>query len=226
VELQIPSQLLANARELRKNQTNAEELLWQLLRGKKLNNLKFRRQHPLKAGFIIDFYCAELKLGIEIDGGYHNIAEQQERDVERVKIINEYGINIIRFSNEKVLNHTFDVLNEIVQATQIPPLQIGEGQGVRKFSAEATDVFDAGRELWRYYHAAISSPHGGGREEAVNASLYDIREYFQGRNEKGKMNNASNDEKYNELIDNLRIALKILAKKIEPKVYEYEFLKR
>ena len=59
----------------------------------------------------------------------------------------------------------------------------------------------------------------------MNASLYDIREYFQGRNEKGKMNNKSDNEKYNELIENLRLALKILAKKIEPKVYEYEFLK-
>jgi len=60
----------------------------------------------------------------------------------------------------------------------------------------------------------------------VNASLYDIREYFQGRNDKGTMNNKSDDEKYNELVENLRIALKVLAKKIEPKVYEYGFLKK
>ncbi|MDR1553798.1 MAG: hypothetical protein LBS69_10105, partial [Prevotellaceae bacterium] len=59
----------------------------------------------------------------------------------------------------------------------------------------------------------------------VNASLYDIREYFQGRNDKGKMNNRSEDEKYNELIGNLRNKLKILAEKIVPKVYEYGFLK-
>ena len=96
----------------------------------------------------------------------------------------------------------------------------------REFSPEATKVFDAGRELWRYYHAAISSTCGGGvREGAVNASLYDIREYFQGRNDKGKMNNKSDDETYNELIHNLRAELKTLAKKIEPKVYEYGFLK-
>jgi len=95
----------------------------------------------------------------------------------------------------------------------------------REFSPEAKNVFDAGRELWRYYHATISSPRGGGREGAVNASLYDIREYFQERNENGKMNNKSDDEKYNELIENLRSELKNLAKKIEPKVYEYGFLK-
>jgi hypothetical protein len=96
----------------------------------------------------------------------------------------------------------------------------------REFSPEATAVFDAGRELWKYYHATISSPCGRGREGDVNASLYDIREYFQGRNENGKMNNVSEDEKYNELLANLRSALKILTNKIEPKVYEYEFLKR
>jgi hypothetical protein len=88
----------------------------------------------------------------------------------------------------------------------------------REFSPEATKVFDAGRELWKYYHIQPNCN--------VNASLYDIRDYFQGRNDKGKMNNASNDEKYNELLANLRLALRVLTKKIEPKVYEYEFLKK
>ena len=86
-----------------------------------------------------------------------------------------------------------------------------------EFSAEAKAVFDAGRELWRYYH---SKP-----KVNVNASFYDIREYFQGRNDKGKMNSKSEDAKYNELIGNLREEMKGLAKKIEPKVYEYGFLR-
>jgi hypothetical protein len=86
----------------------------------------------------------------------------------------------------------------------------------REFSPAATAVFDAGRELWKYYHAQP--------DINVNASLYDIREHFQGRNEKGKMNSRSTDERYNELIANLRDALDALARKIEPKVYEYEFL--
>jgi hypothetical protein len=85
------------------------------------------------------------------------------------------------------------------------------------FSEEATAVFDAGRELWKYYHAQ--------KDVNVNASLYDIREYFQGRNDKGKMNNKSSDETYTKLIGNLRDKLKDLAEKIKPKVYEYEFLK-
>jgi hypothetical protein len=94
----------------------------------------------------------------------------------------------------------------------------------RRFSPEATKVFDAGRELWKYYHNfnKVQNPVKVGYN--ANASLYDIREYFQGRNEKGKMNNTSTDPTYNELIENLRFALKILAQKIEPKVYEYGFL--
>lgn len=85
------------------------------------------------------------------------------------------------------------------------------------FSEEATAVFDAGRELWKYYHAQ--------KDVNVNASLYDIREYFQGRNDKGRMNSKSDDETYTQLIAELRENLKVLADKIKPKVYEYGFLK-
>lgn len=87
-----------------------------------------------------------------------------------------------------------------------------------KFSTEATEVFNAGRELWKYYH---KQPNCN-----VNASLYDIREFFQGRNETGKMNNKSTDEAYMNLIGNLREKLRQIADKIEPKVYEYGFLKQ
>jgi hypothetical protein len=86
-----------------------------------------------------------------------------------------------------------------------------------KFSREASAVFAAGRELWKYYH---SQPKAN-----PNASFYDIREHFQGRKANGNMNPKSADEKYNEFIGILREKLKILAKKLEPKVYEYGFLK-
>ena len=75
----------------------------------------------------------------------------------------------------------------------------------REFSADAQDVFSAGKELWKYYHTQPDCN--------VNASLYDIREYFQGRSDKGKMNNSSTDKGYNERIAALRTSLKILAKK-------------
>ena len=87
----------------------------------------------------------------------------------------------------------------------------------RVFSPEAKAVFAAGRALWRYYHEQPKCN--------VNASFYDIREYFQGRNDKGRMNLTSEDEKYNGLIKALRDSLKVLAKKIEPKIYEYGFLR-
>jgi len=116
------------------------------------------------------------------------------------------------------------------------------------FSQEATEVFDAARELWKYYHSqkfhsfggvsakfpsigGVSEGRGGylaseGGTYNVNASLYDIREHFQGRNASGKMNNKSDDQTYMKLIGDLREKLRQLAGKIEPKVYEYEFLKQ
>lgn len=89
------------------------------------------------------------------------------------------------------------------------------------FSAEATAVFDAGRQLWRYYHTTAT-------EDAynVNASLYDIREYYQRRKPNGRMNSTSSDEQYMHLIKSLRSTLEQLARKLEPKVYDYGFLKR
>ena len=87
----------------------------------------------------------------------------------------------------------------------------------RQFSAEANAVFDAGRALWQYYHAQANVN--------VNASLYDIREYFQGRNAQGRMNARSDDAEYSALIAELRSKLNALADKIKPKIYEYGFLK-
>jgi hypothetical protein len=84
------------------------------------------------------------------------------------------------------------------------------------FSDEAKAVFDAGRKLWKYYHAQ--------KGVNVNASLYDIREYFQGRNAQGRMNSKSTDERYSELISELRIKLNLLADKLKPKIYEHGFL--
>ena len=88
----------------------------------------------------------------------------------------------------------------------------------RQFSIEATAVFNAGLELWKHYHSQDNVN--------VNASLYDIKLHFQGRNDKGRMNAKSTDEKYTELMGNLRQKLYLLSDKIAPKVYEHEFLIR
>ena len=85
----------------------------------------------------------------------------------------------------------------------------------------AKAVLDAGRNLWTYYHETIANDE----RAYVDASLYEIKEYFKGRNEKGKMNNKATDEKFNELEAILRHALKALAIQIQPKIYEYGFLK-
>jgi hypothetical protein len=90
----------------------------------------------------------------------------------------------------------------------------------KKLSAVANEVFESGCELWSYYHSQIKE----NRKESVNASFYDIREYFQGRNEKGTMKTKSDNEKYNTLIIDLRNKLKVLANKIQLNVYKYEFL--
>ena len=99
-----------------------------------------------------------------------------------------------------------------------------------KFSAEATAVFDAGRRLWTHYHSQkflLTESSADARSEYnENASLYDIRAHFQGRNDNGRMNAKSTDEKYTELIGDLRQELNLLADKIAPKVYEYGFLMR
>ena len=87
-----------------------------------------------------------------------------------------------------------------------------------RFSKEAKDVFESGKKLWKYYHATGSYIN-------TNASYYDIRKYFQGTDANGRMNNKSIDEEYNKLIKDLRDKMDVLAKKIEPKIYEYGFLR-
>jgi len=157
--------------------------------------------------------------------GVNNWIPFLEKDINaRGKFDSNFMIDVIKgkkgiIKTEKKLetkNKTKDIQHEI--DLPIAAESDIEYNVSRQFSTEAQNVFNAGRELWRYYH---KQPNCN-----VNASLYDIREHFQGRNDKGKMNNKSDNKTYNELIGNLRIALKILAKKIEPKVFEYEFLKR
>jgi len=99
-------------RDLRQNTTDAEKVLWQYLRKKKLDGLKFRRQHPLDK-FIVDFYCNEKKLVIELDGGIHNSKEAKEYDAARTYELKEWRITVIRFRNEEVLGDVENVLKKI-----------------------------------------------------------------------------------------------------------------
>ena len=125
VETGLPPELLKNARRLRKNQTEAEHIIWKALRNRKLNNWKFRRQHPISEGFILDFYCAETKVAVELDGAHHRLKDQMEYDENRTKYLQELGIRTIRILNEEVLSSKENVLRKIIAFTNSPPQKKG-----------------------------------------------------------------------------------------------------
>src|SRR5215510_6030759 len=89
------------ARELRREMTPAEKLLWQQVRAKKLG-VRFRRQQVIQ-GFIVDFYCHKAALVVEVDGDIHDL--QQEEDARREKVLIEMGLRIIRFKNDEILKN-------------------------------------------------------------------------------------------------------------------------
>jgi very-short-patch-repair endonuclease len=102
----------SRSRELRKEQTPAEMMLWETLRNRKLLDRKFRRQFPVDC-FILDFYCEELKLCIELDGGIHDEPHQVAHDENRDGYLRSLGITILRFPNEAVLRDLKTVLLNI-----------------------------------------------------------------------------------------------------------------
>ncbi|HEX5870159.1 MAG TPA: endonuclease domain-containing protein [Longimicrobium sp.] len=116
------SAVRARARELRKEETPAERRLWRVLRNRAVNGLKFRRQHPLD-GLVLDFYCPEVSLCVELDGGIHDTDDQQARDAARTEHMRARGIRVIRFRNEEVLSDTDSVVTRIAKAASRP----GEG---------------------------------------------------------------------------------------------------
>jgi len=115
-EGKVSEPLIAYARELRKNQTEAEKVLWHLLRNRKLVGFKFRRQHPVSPMYILDFYCAKIKLAVELDGAHHVEKAQQDYDIERTNVLKHLGIRVIRFTNEDVLNNIEQVLKQILDS--------------------------------------------------------------------------------------------------------------
>lgn len=94
-----PHVLVPRARELRKDDTKAEKIAWTLLKDRRLNGFKFRRQVPIE-NYIVDFYCHEAKLIIELDGDIHAETAQFEKDQERDVRLKELGYTVVRFSNE------------------------------------------------------------------------------------------------------------------------------
>ena len=107
----VTKEKLERARELRRDLTPAETILWQELRANKLG-VHFRRQQII-AGFIVDFYCHKAALVIELDGAVHDDNEQKESDTKRDQTLNELGLQIVRFKNEEVLKNLSQVVGKI-----------------------------------------------------------------------------------------------------------------
>lgn len=97
---------------MRHTATDAEHLMWQLLRAKRFMNLKFRRQHVIKP-YILDFYCHEIGLVIELDGSQHATDDAMEYDAERRQFLEALGLTIVRYWNHDVLGRTDAVLDDL-----------------------------------------------------------------------------------------------------------------
>jgi very-short-patch-repair endonuclease/restriction endonuclease S subunit len=140
-----PTELRDFARTLRNNQTDAEHLMWRMLRDRRIAGAKFRRQHPVPP-YVLDFYCHELKLAIELDGGQHGEPTGCERDRQRDAALSERGITVLRFWNNEVLTETEAVLEQIYRtvterALPSPPTPLPEGEGLCDLPKEIADLF-------------------------------------------------------------------------------------
>lgn len=136
VSPEIKRRTLEAARNFRKEPTKSEAILWQALRGKKLDGIKFRRQQPV-GNFVVDFYNSTYRLAVEIDGSVHN--DQIEYDEARQDILEELGLNILRLKAETVEKNLLLALGEIrrkieelkLHANMFPSPFVGEGLGER-----------------------------------------------------------------------------------------------
>jgi very-short-patch-repair endonuclease len=142
------------AEENRNNPTEAERVLWNALRDSKLG-VKFRRQHIIE-DFIVDFYCPQVNLIIELDGGYHNAPEQMKSDAERTARLKELGYIEIRFTNERVLcdiDGTINVIANFVKALASHPDDKSHPSGGDIEGAKAEIMYFAtqAREAYPYY---------------------------------------------------------------------------
>ena|SRR5213080_1523334 len=111
--------LLDMVRDLRKQQTSAERVMWQLLRNRQILGFKFRRQHQF-GDYIADFYCHEARLVVECDGSVHSPNEQWHHDQNRDAYLIGQGLRVLRFANEQILNDTQKVLAEITKCLRPP----------------------------------------------------------------------------------------------------------
>jgi len=115
-------------KKLRNNSTKTEMLLWKRLQGSQLDGMKFRRQHSI-GRFIVDFYCPDARIAVELDGSVHGSQKQRERDKRKQEYIEGLGIKVLRFFNDDVLSNMQGVLLAISSAKGKPPLNPLLNQG-------------------------------------------------------------------------------------------------
>jgi len=100
------------SRQLRKDMTEAEKLVWAKIRGKQLKDVQFYRQKPL-GNFIVDFYCAKANLVIELDGGQHFTEEGEAKDIKRDDYLKQLGLKVLRFSDNEVFENIEGIIEKI-----------------------------------------------------------------------------------------------------------------
>ena len=116
--------LLSKRKDLRNNSTSAESTLWNLLKGKHVMGMKFRRQHS-EGPYILDFYCPQIRLCIELDGHEHftSVGDAQD-DIRTEYLLRYHGIQTLRFENSDIFNHTegvIGIIGETIQELLNPP---------------------------------------------------------------------------------------------------------
>ena len=120
-----PKKTIARARDLRRAMTLPEVILWQQIRGRRLDGIRFRRQHPI-GSYILDFYCEDARLAVEVDGESHSQAEAVEHDNRRTEWLNAHGISVVRIPARDVLSELAAVVDHIhrqVRNQPPPPLR-------------------------------------------------------------------------------------------------------
>ena len=124
----ISNETYERSKNLRREMTPTEKILWKELKTNKLNSLHFRRQQIIDR-FIVDFYCHQHALVVELDGGVHDL--QKEFDAEREAYLMARGFRIIRFTNQEIFKDLPTVLKKIVEACTPAPFPRGKGRGDR-----------------------------------------------------------------------------------------------
>ena len=182
------SGLAQTARELRKKQTPSEAVMWELLRDRRFMNLKFRRQHQV-GECVVDFYCDEHKLAVELDGPVHDEARQAKKDKTRDSYLQSLGLTVLRLHNEDFLADPEAALTKIAQAYPSPTGRGAGGEGVAVYrdipgfckSATLDDIRKHGHVLTpgRYVGAEATEEDDEPFEDKMKRLTATLREQTQ-----------------------------------------------